>query len=1069
MKKGSALLIVLGMVSFMVISSVAFSMYMRTSRLPSNYLRRSLSSRYLLRAALANAIERIDGTWRCELDSSIGYDINRGYVEGVYDDLYPGVNPKGESATEADRPYTGNRWVNRVFSPFVDADPEVTVSTLTLEGLAYLPPALINDVRIGSRRTLTARWSNLTYEFGRYAFCAVDVSDCFDVNKMRASARTSAARQRIGFSSLFRKGGKWSDVDESAASEFNTLANSVGDAPFVSLADFNLACGAGKFSPFCTYVGQSPASMSILKTGDRLIDNALYVTDTWFPPTNAVTTVKRYNLSAVQPFDEFNEDSGIQDILDMANGTTFGQSFIKRLGGIGTICLYDYLDADSVPVSLALPTVETAPMVCAVGLKTATPLKPSVIEGEKREKSYPSGFANSEGQQYENKITAQRYDLQLLGLNAINVRGLAAFPFKRLKGKEYKTDFTYEGYLRVCLGPSDLRTRVKEGSPLIAGDWKLDGFGNGVLGRPFTFTILPSWKDDARTELDAVQRIEGTVDELEDIDKPRPMFWRIEHKVCKNKSGDYDTKVWYSLDGIAKEDPWIPFDKDGVADGWWTDAITKAKPDMFTADTFNPNDLPTTACGADADNKDINTTAYVPNLMVWVKVADGEHVVDLVPACGTDDKTWNKREHGDRSGIPEALAVEQPPIIRFRGQNDDTFSYGMSATKKTPTGAFEWSVLYAVDPRFNFAPEAWYRVNKDPGECLQDGKDWLGSLNAVRSENGLLHERDADIFMFTSDQEYLQSMGELQFLPVLRDPRVAAVRPVELFVTDDWKPDYQFDGSPASIGNYMRGIWETYSAPDGDPIYNLGDPTIEITSDGNDFRVNPFTRDRRVFMSVLANTPYDYYVASTNDALNLLGKKCDFANGAPKVGDGLKYCFNSQTDCAKWSDQEDDSELCDLCDALKDRFTKAAENWNGDIKARPSWESVYDGAAWYDGQTGDAQKSFLGVEMDTVLHGVDRKFLHSFWRECFGTRQQLFLVFVRAEPLTVGGSGTASMGNAQTGARGVALVWRDPEPPAYERDKRPARFSVQSLNAWKKNGQPPAPHRTRVLFYHQFD
>ena len=35
MKKGSALLIVLGMLSFMVVSAVGFSVYMRTSRAPS--------------------------------------------------------------------------------------------------------------------------------------------------------------------------------------------------------------------------------------------------------------------------------------------------------------------------------------------------------------------------------------------------------------------------------------------------------------------------------------------------------------------------------------------------------------------------------------------------------------------------------------------------------------------------------------------------------------------------------------------------------------------------------------------------------------------------------------------------------------------------------------------------------------------------------------------------------------------------------------------------------------------------------------------------------------------------
>lgn len=203
MKKGSALLIVIGMVSFMAISSVAFAIYMRTSRLPSNYLRRGTSSRMLLKSALAGAIERIDGVWRADPDASSATDVSTGYIEGIYDDLYPGLNAKeGLQPNRGNYPWIGNRFVNHVFTPFRDiAPPEdpnepdpsvpIPVSTLTLEGLAYLPPALINDVRLQSHRTTTACWCNLAYEYGRYAFVAVDVSDCFDVNKLRAnSART---------------------------------------------------------------------------------------------------------------------------------------------------------------------------------------------------------------------------------------------------------------------------------------------------------------------------------------------------------------------------------------------------------------------------------------------------------------------------------------------------------------------------------------------------------------------------------------------------------------------------------------------------------------------------------------------------------------------------------------------------------------------------------------------------------------------------------------------------------------------------------------------------------------
>ena len=48
-RKGSALLIVLGMVAFMVVSAVGFSVFMRNNRIPSSYLRRSTASRQLNR------------------------------------------------------------------------------------------------------------------------------------------------------------------------------------------------------------------------------------------------------------------------------------------------------------------------------------------------------------------------------------------------------------------------------------------------------------------------------------------------------------------------------------------------------------------------------------------------------------------------------------------------------------------------------------------------------------------------------------------------------------------------------------------------------------------------------------------------------------------------------------------------------------------------------------------------------------------------------------------------------------------------------------------------------------
>ena len=52
---------------------------------------------------------------------------------------------------------------------------------------------------------------------------------------------------------------------------------------------------------------------------------------------------------------------------------------------------------------------------------------------------------------------------------------------------------------------------------------------------------------------------------------------------------------------------------------------------------------------------------------------------------------------------------------------------------------------------------------------------------------------------------------------------------------------------------------------------------------------------------------------------------------------------------------------------------------------------------------------YSGDDGDTAccdtLHDVDRMFLHSYWRDCFANKQQLFLIFVRAESTALGGAG----------------------------------------------------------------
>ena len=110
---------------------------------------------------------------------------------------------------------------------------------------------------------------------------------------------------------------------------------------------------------------------------------------------------------------------------------------------------------------------------------------------------------------------------------------------------------------------------------------------------------------------------------------------------------------------------------------------------------------------------------------------------------------------------------------------------------------------------------------------------------------------------------------------------------------------------------------------------------------------------------------------------------------------------------------------------------------------------MWNDLGWYDS---DGEDEFLGEKMTgntDRFWDADKKFFYGFWRDCFDAKQQLFLIFVRAEPLLLGG-GTADQLPPQLGARAVALVWRDP-----------STSSTGTSNGY--------PHRTRVLFYRPLD
>ncbi len=1071
-KKGSALLIVLGMVAFMIVSAVSFSIFMRQSRVPSSHLRREVSSRYLLKAALANAIARIDGQFASQRkigNSDLGDSTGSGYTEGVFDSTYPGLN------NESDIRRNGDYWSSgRVFMPFgalkygretgneqdpSDYDDDVvtenqTVSTLTLEALAYLPPAIINEVRIDSRRTRTARWSNLSYELGRYAFTAVNVSDCFDINRLYASMRrTSAPGERINMSGLFES--------PAAAEKFDSILERSGDVPFVSLADFNIVAQGTEFSPFSRYIGSQQSYIYRMSDANSL-SNALFVTDTWFPENdtasrdasegnqnagnqqNQQNAVQKFDLAAGgdnQPFKDFSEK---KTLLGFASESpppirTKLQEFI---GFVGTACLYDYLDGDSVPLSLCIPSAEAVPMVSSLCIANQFNLK---IETEERNGVEIVTPATEDSPEVKFVRNAKKYKLTgIADSGSIMVAGTVLYPFLRMKDKGYPENFKLESLVKIWWAPKDVKSRlasdavlypstkeawassVKDGVVTVysSNDVKIEGF---------------SVKDMPQSSQEAVFRIMGNVT-LPALDMP--LMWYVEEW---EQNGDdeqrLNEKKYYSLNDCHNENSFRPYAAQGQADGWWKPEDPKMTLSFPTFEGGKWSSRDPAPHNATA----LPETEYVMHVALWVRVIDGDgNTVDMAPARPSDDSLWIAQGGGDEMNIFEKIAGGGSPILEFRG------TVPVKYTKETCDGfgggvaePMEWNSLFCCDPKFNWAPENWFKAKENFEGSLEGS--WVSKAESVVGTGN----RDKDVFMAVSDQEYLQSIGELGFIPDL-----------------GWRignklVDYEdrFTGASMSArsgaGDCVCNeyFWRTYS-PIEDPVYDF-DGEMEVISGQNDFRVNPFTGDLRVMMAAIANTPYDYYVASTNQDSEINR----FAS--MELKDSLKHSFCKDCPSAYW----DDDLVRDIAQEISRRFRE-----KGREKPGADWKEIFDEMPWFDGKKGAEQLTFLEVELDKPLYGVDRKFLYSYWRECFQNRQQLFLVFIRAEPLSVGGASGDAVGNAQLGARGVALVWRDPAVPSGG-GNRPKRTELLSPQKWQTLSAENSvkPHRTRVLFYHQFD
>ncbi len=1076
-KSGSALLIVLGFLSFMVVSAVAFAIYMRAERQPSSALRRTVATRHLVQAAMAEAIARVD--------------------DAVRGDPFPGLCPTNSDTTAAGEKtykvndYVADFWEGRVFMP---PDPQggttsretrfapvtETVSVLTLEGLGYLPPAFVNDVRFLSRSSWAAQWQPLPFDAGRFAYCAVNVSDCFDINRLYANrGRTSEASGRLSLGYLFDssfdptadpdKGGNVGDtVNMGDAASFDTFVHSSrsdGDdkgndgtmavtgntTPFVSMLDYNLALGRNGGSTalrplFYEWISGNTSAGATYYIADSTESKSAarqpFVTD-------SVTTNEKWTVDLAtakgQPFygvdmTKKSTPLGIDDIYNRIprNGLIeLGQN-ANILDPLDKWLLWDYLDHDNVPLSLAMPCMERVPMI--VALESQVKMQPGEIT---------AGASSTEGSAASGqttKLTPYTFNPQeWFPGGGGSIKAVVVFPFKHGASRPSGT-FKAQAYVRLFLVPKSKISDVNSSN-----------FRNGLAKslRPQdanTWTARDGNENKMESQFSLAIAAQEVTLSIEDVPQD-------ESDVHCEESISFDLM----LDDVLPNSATLVTKKEVQTYNTETGATVGEPETTWLVNARPYTDLDGTL--SEAEYTDLTTLdsngAFVPCVCVWVRIVNSDNkTVDLVPAWYQDDQLNGiDPEAPFRDELNDSFggAAVSAPMMRFIGEGELTFASVPDLRFGAPSTAWSPKSMYTVDPRFNWAPEAWYYV--DASGITFD--NWLSKTRSALSmgeETATRNGVSEDVFLFTSNQGILQSLGEFAFLPNLSRSNIGTV---DFNGTlRDNAGSTRFSGSSFCSHVIDRSWYDQWAA------VGVGRSTEK------ECLVNPYTDSRAIMMAALANTPVDYWAAARcmSDDCELRKNGGNLINKTDKwyktPDQALQRAFCSKAESS--GDRMACSDVVRFADVLRkqmhDKTIELLKNWDGTSNPADLWKDVWDDLSWDMWQNDDSKTKFLGLDRDlqnnVALHSVDRKFLYSYWRDCFANNQQLFLIFVRAESNVLGGPGEGTP--AQQGGRAVALVWRNPSAT------RQQGRNYDAQNTYDTNGERE-PHQTRILFYHQFD
>ncbi|MFA7173017.1 MAG: hypothetical protein WC340_06310 [Kiritimatiellia bacterium] len=424
-RRGSALLIVLGFLSFMMISAVAFAIYMRIERQASSNYRHAASARHILNSALYRAMDEVDSELR------VTNIVNRGST-----------------------PRKFPNWPGRVRTSAVvnSADNEANARVLTLGALGYIPGILVNDVRYyavpptgpGVKGYLGAKWRPLSmplltmeglnaYEeavIGRYAYLCINVSDMLNVNYCKAQVR-DGAENRVSIGHLF---------DEGKRDAFDERVKN--DISYTTLQDF-YAC---MFHMNDSSIFDSPW-YDYLNTGrDEFYDAAKHILIADGVAMAEPPKADGFNVldPAVPPLNIAQKNAtlapGFVKALNKAFANTSGTMQNNYVNDVLNNALADYLDEDSIPKKLDIPTVEMTPMISAISVFPALLFEIKLVDTGKTRPPPDNS-----------KIIMSTLDLtEIDSMKTFPIKVKVVYPFKHSTFRD-KKNFTLEvqAYLKI--------------------------------------------------------------------------------------------------------------------------------------------------------------------------------------------------------------------------------------------------------------------------------------------------------------------------------------------------------------------------------------------------------------------------------------------------------------------------------------------------------------------------------------------------------------------------------------------------------------------------------------------